>query len=284
MDLPNDPTHMQFLHSLDIDGIRCGQCGGLTCSEHTQLFSLDSNQVNQIVKHSIETKVHSIYNRPWSRGNHANPLDEGSPPFPVMEGNAGNSVPYEELRPASPANAGSFQPSTHLYTGYYTNTPYYFGNMTGNEIAPNVRPNHPMPSFEPVPKRNRTEAEAGNALEEIVDSSMDGRDEMIDLVDDSSDSSDVKDVEYEEGREVYPSSQQQIPSNVIFDIDSNSDSFSVCNKHCSSPHLLSHSMPPYCLQRPPKNCQHRARPSIFAAVASPDPRRMMDSAPDTALP
>lgn len=244
---------MEFLHSLDIDGIRCELRCALTCSEHTQLFSLDSNQVSQIVKHSIETKIRSIYNRPWSRGNRANPLDEGSPPVPV-EGIVGNSVPYQELQPTFAANGWPFQPALQANSLSYTNNPYYFGNMMENRMVPNSVVSYPrMPIFEPVPKRLHVAGEeSDDGLEEIVDSSMEGNEEeMIDLVNDSS--SDSSDVENGEQAAMRPP-PQQIPSNVIFDIDSSSDSFSVCNKRANSPHLPSRSTPPCCLRRPLKNC------------------------------
>ena len=47
IDLPDDPSHMQFLQTLDIDGI----------SEHTQLFRLKSYQVNQILRDTIRQHI-----------------------------------------------------------------------------------------------------------------------------------------------------------------------------------------------------------------------------------
>ena len=121
-------------------------------------------------------------------------------------------------------------------------------------MVPNSVVSYPrMPIFEPVPKRLHVAGEeSDDGLEEIVDSSMEGNEEeMIDLVNDSS--SDSSDGENGEQAAMRPP-PQQIPSNVIFDIDSSSDSFSVCNKHANSPHLPSRSTPPCCLRRPLKNC------------------------------
>ena len=50
VDIPDDPLHMNFLETLDIDGI----------SEHTQLFKLDGNQVNQILKNTIKQKIENM--------------------------------------------------------------------------------------------------------------------------------------------------------------------------------------------------------------------------------
>lgn len=47
MDLPNNQAHKQFLLELDIDGI----------SDHTQLFQLDREQVNQIVRKTVMQRL-----------------------------------------------------------------------------------------------------------------------------------------------------------------------------------------------------------------------------------
>ena len=47
VDLPENPSHMRFLQSLDIDGI----------SEHSQLFTLDHDQIRKIVQSSLRNQI-----------------------------------------------------------------------------------------------------------------------------------------------------------------------------------------------------------------------------------
>ena len=57
---------MRFLKTLDIDGI----------SEHTQLFRLESDQVNKILQHTIQLRVQRMNMKALLN----NPLDDGKPP------------------------------------------------------------------------------------------------------------------------------------------------------------------------------------------------------------
>lgn len=50
MNLPEDPDHMRFLSTLDIDGI----------SEHSQLFSLSYDKVNRIISNTIRRRIQNI--------------------------------------------------------------------------------------------------------------------------------------------------------------------------------------------------------------------------------
>lgn len=68
MDLPDDPCHMQFLKTLDIDGI----------SEHTQLFRLESDQVNQILRDTIKQHIQSMNMKELLRPD---PFDVEPPEF-----------------------------------------------------------------------------------------------------------------------------------------------------------------------------------------------------------
>lgn len=47
VDLPENPEHMQFLQTLDIDGI----------SEHSQLFLLDTAKISQIIRNTLRHQI-----------------------------------------------------------------------------------------------------------------------------------------------------------------------------------------------------------------------------------
>ena len=47
VDLPENPDHMQFLQTLDIDGI----------SEHSQLFLLDTEKISQIIRNTLRHQI-----------------------------------------------------------------------------------------------------------------------------------------------------------------------------------------------------------------------------------
>ena len=109
MNLPNDSDHMAFLHSLDIDGIRWEWRGGVTCSEHTQLFSLDSRQVRQIVQNAIDS---SVYEREFTA--HAREAEARERELRVQRGIAARAREIEMRERGAETRARGAGTRTHI--------------------------------------------------------------------------------------------------------------------------------------------------------------------------